>query len=226
VVADGWGSLLAPLAVQIGFVLGAFAIAVTGLADSVASRKLFAVAAVAGALSNAAVVFITVDTVPLAYVLRAATGMALGVLVGALTIGTSGRLFASALVMYDRATESLWTHFDGRAVVGVLTGEQLEAIASALMAWEDFAAAYPEGLVLDWNATGFRRDYGSNPYVGYDDADTEPFLFRGPLDDRARGSSRAEFHRRIFAGQEHLTRAVPSECVLEKVSGGADVGMD
>ena len=29
------------------------------------------------------------------------------------TFGTSGSLYASALVMYDRLTESLWTHFDG-----------------------------------------------------------------------------------------------------------------
>jgi len=106
------------------------------------------------------------------------------------TFGTSGRLFASALVMYDRATESLWTHFDGRAVVGLLTGEELEPIASPLMAWEDFAAAYPEGSVLDWTATGFRRDYGSNPYVGYDDPDSDPFLFRGLVDDRARAKQR------------------------------------
>jgi hypothetical protein len=34
--------------------------------------------------------------------------------------------------MYDRATESLWTHFDGRSVVGLLTGTELEAISSPL----------------------------------------------------------------------------------------------
>jgi hypothetical protein len=101
------------------------------------------------------------------------------------TFGTSGRLFASALVMYDRATESLWTHFDGRAVVGILTGEQLESIPSPLMAWGDFRSAYPTGQVLDWTATGFRRNYGVNPYTGYDDPATDPFLFRGALDDRA-----------------------------------------
>ena len=59
------------------------------------------------------------------------------------TFGTSGSLFASALVMYDRATESLWTHFDGRAVVGVLAGDQLEAIPSPLLAWEDFRTHVP-----------------------------------------------------------------------------------
>ena len=106
------------------------------------------------------------------------------------TFGTSGRLFASALVMYDRATESLWTHFDGKAIVGVLTGTQLEAIGSPLMAWGDFTAAYPEGQVLDWTATGFNRDYGRNPYEGYDDDTTQPFLFRGALDDRGLAKQR------------------------------------
>ncbi|GMQ84862.1 MAG: DUF3179 domain-containing protein [Acidimicrobiia bacterium] len=106
------------------------------------------------------------------------------------TFGTSGRLFASALVMYDRATESLWTHFDGRAVVGVLTGAQLESIASPLLSWGDFRESNPTGQVLDWNATGFNRDYGRNPYFGYDDPDTNPFLFRGTVDDRARAKQR------------------------------------
>lgn len=101
------------------------------------------------------------------------------------TFGTSGRLFASALVMYDRATETLWTHFDGKAVVGLLAGEQLEAIPSPLMSWSDFAAAYPTGKVLDPTATGFNRDYGRNPYAGYDNEDSEPFLFTGMVDPRA-----------------------------------------
>lgn len=101
------------------------------------------------------------------------------------TFGTSGRLFSSALVMYDRATESLWTHFDGKAVVGLLAGEKLDPIPSPLMAWGDFAAAYPTGRVLDPDATGFNRQYGRNPYVGYDNEGTEPFLFTGITDPRA-----------------------------------------
>lgn len=106
------------------------------------------------------------------------------------TFGTSGRLFASALVMYDRATESLWTHFDGQAVVGTLTGLTLEKIPSPLLAWSDFVAAFPHGVVLDRNATGFGRPYGENPYAGYDDPDSTPFLFRGDVDERARAKQR------------------------------------
>ncbi|MEX0825453.1 MAG: DUF3179 domain-containing protein [Acidimicrobiia bacterium] len=106
------------------------------------------------------------------------------------TFGTSGRLFASALVMYDRATESLWTHFDGRAVVGVLAGRRLDPIPAPLMSWEEFRTAYPDGLVLDKFRTGHSRRYGDNPYVGYDDPDGFPFLFRGDADGRLRAMQR------------------------------------
>jgi hypothetical protein len=106
------------------------------------------------------------------------------------TFGTSGRLFASALVMYDRATESLWTHFDGRAVVGILAGHRLEPVASPLLSWADFKMAHPEGLVLDRGATGFGRPYGNNPYVGYDNPSSFPFLFTGSVDDRSAAMQR------------------------------------
>ncbi len=128
------------------------------------------------------------------------------------TFGTSGSLFASALVMYDRATESLWTHFDGRAVVGVLAGDQLEAISSPLLAWEDFRTTYPDGLVLDPDATGFSRRYGSNPYQGYDDPETDPFLFRGVPDGRARAKQRV-------VGVTHNDEGAAYS--IEFVSGGA-----
>jgi hypothetical protein len=106
------------------------------------------------------------------------------------TFGTSGRLYASALVMYDRATESLWTHFNGEAIVGLLTGTRLTEYPSPLLSWGDFRQAYPAGLVLDWTQTGFDRDYGRNPYTGYDDPTDAPFLFRGALDGRARAMQR------------------------------------
>jgi hypothetical protein len=106
------------------------------------------------------------------------------------TFGTSGFLFNSALVMYDRATESLWTHFDGRAVAGVRTGVKLEPISSPLLAWSEFKTAHPDAQVLDVERTGFNRQYGFNPYVGYDDTGSFPFLFDGEVDDRAAAKQR------------------------------------
>ncbi len=127
------------------------------------------------------------------------------------TFGTSGRLFASALVMYDRATETLWTHFDGKAVIGVLTGTDLVEHSSPLMAWDQFRSTYPTGQVLDWTQTGFNRDYGRNPYTGYDDPENTPFLFRGALDDRA-----AAMQRVVGVEYEGSSAAY----ALEFVSGG------
>jgi len=100
------------------------------------------------------------------------------------TFGTSGALYASSLVMYDRATETLWTHFDGKAVIGLLTGDQLEAIPAPLMAWSTFVETYPDGRILDQTRTGFSKPYGTNPYIGYDDIATDPEFFTGFLDTR------------------------------------------
>ena len=100
-----------------------------------------------------------------------------------LDFGTSGSLYRSALVMYDRQTESLWSHFTGTAVVGELTGTELETFPSATVPWALWRDAYPDGLVLSQD-TGFNRSYGRNPYPGYDDVDSRPFLFEGEVDGR------------------------------------------
>ncbi len=47
---------------------------------------------------------------------------------------------------------------------------------------DQFQRTYPEGLVLS-RETGFKNDYGRNPYVGYD-ASVKPRLFRGKPDPR------------------------------------------
>ncbi len=100
-----------------------------------------------------------------------------------LDFGTSGSLLNSSLVMYDRQTESLWSHFTGQAIIGHLTGTQLELIPMQTISWADFLRTSPDGLVLSRD-TGFRRDYGFNPYPGYDNVDTSPFLFDGEVDGR------------------------------------------
>ncbi len=100
-----------------------------------------------------------------------------------MSFGTSGLLWNSALVMYDRQTETLWSHFNGEAIVGMLTGTELETFPVATVPWGVWRDAHPEGLVLSRD-TGFDRDYGSNPYPGYDDITSQPFLFEGEVDGR------------------------------------------
>ncbi|CAN5557724.1 DUF3179 domain-containing protein [soil metagenome] len=101
-----------------------------------------------------------------------------------LTFGTSGRLYQDNLVMYDRQSESLWPQLTGQASIGTMTGTQLTAIPLGTVAWSDFVAAHPDADVLSQD-TGFARDYGSNPYTGYDEADGDLLFDLGDdLDDR------------------------------------------
>ena len=117
-LADVWGLTSGQtagltLAVQLGFVAGALGSSVSGLADALASRRLFVIAAFAGAVTNAALVLLGPGDHLLAFGLRFLTGMALagvypsglkvmagwyrrgrgmalGLLVGALTVGSAG----------------------------------------------------------------------------------------------------------------------------------------
>jgi hypothetical protein len=97
--------------------------------------------------------------------------------------GTTGNLRFSDLVMYDRQTESWWQQATGEAIVGELTGARLTFLPAQIVSLADFAAAHPDADVLSRD-TGFGRDYGRNPYVGYDTIDQNPFLFDGVLDGR------------------------------------------
>jgi len=128
------------------------------------------------------------------------------------TFGTSGLLFNSALVMYDRLTESLWTHYNGEAIAGLATGERLPPLSSPLLGWAEFKAAFPDGLVLDRDNTGYARSYGVNPYTNYDNPTGSPFLFRGELDDQ-------------IGAQRRVTGVsidgVAKAWTLEAISGGA-----
>jgi hypothetical protein len=101
-----------------------------------------------------------------------------------LDFGTSGRLYLSNLVMYDRQHRNLWTQFEGEGVVGErFLGTQLTRLPAWLFGFGELRELHPDAQVLS-RETGFTRDYGRNPYTGYDTPDSDPFLFRGDLDDR------------------------------------------
>lgn len=80
--------------------------------------------------------------------------------------GTSGKLWNSNLVMYDRKTDSLWSQVLGEAIVGEETGASLAVISSDIVRFSDFKALYPRGEVLS-RKTGSARPYGSDPYGDY-----------------------------------------------------------
>jgi hypothetical protein len=100
-----------------------------------------------------------------------------------LDFGTTGRLRHSDLVMYDRQTESWWQQFTGTGIVGRYAGTALERLPAEIVAFADFRAAHPRGLVLSRD-TGHARPYGRNPYPGYDDIGQSPFLLASAPDPR------------------------------------------
>ncbi len=129
----------------------------------------------------------TVGGVPVAvtYCPLCASGVAFDRRVGdrILSFGTSGMLYLSDLVMYDRQTESLWPQIEGAAVAGVLTGTELTVVPASLVSWQQWRAAHPDGWVLS-RQTGFAREYGANPYYQYDDKASLPLFLAGPIDNR------------------------------------------
>jgi hypothetical protein len=93
--------------------------------------------------------------------------------------GTTGMLRNSDLVMYDRETETWWQQITAEAVVGELTGERLDVLPSQILSWAELRRLHPDAEVLSRD-TSFERNYGQNPYAGYDsDPDSQPFLFQG-----------------------------------------------
>lgn len=100
-----------------------------------------------------------------------------------LSFGTSGSLFQSNLVMWDRQTSTVWSQFTGESLVGDLVPATLERITTSLLGFDEFAELAPDGLVLSPQVDP-SRDYGRNPYPGYDDRTINFGLFEGDTDDR------------------------------------------
>ena len=67
-----------------------------------------------------------------------------------LEFGTSGLLYRSIKLMYDKGTQTLWRQFTGEPVVGRLAGSgiKLEILPVVLTTWGDWRAAHPETTVL------------------------------------------------------------------------------
>ncbi len=80
--------------------------------------------------------------------------------------GTSGKLYNSNLVMYDRLTNSYWSQALGKAIVGELAGYELSTIPFDVIRWGDWKSLHPDSVVLTTN-TGHIRAYGVDPYGNY-----------------------------------------------------------
>lgn len=85
------------------------------------------------------------------------------------TFGSSGLLFRSNKLMYDRQTRTLWNQLTGEPVLGKLagTGVRLTLRPLVLTSWGEWLAEHPETKVLDAH-TGYERTYAPGaPYGQY-----------------------------------------------------------
>ena len=81
--------------------------------------------------------------------------------------------------MYDRQTESWWQQFMGEAIIGEMTGTLLTMLPVRVESFARYQERHPDGLVQVPRGRAL-RDYGYNPYRGYDSS-RWPFLYRGDV---------------------------------------------
>ncbi len=137
-----------------------------------------------------------------------------------LSFGVSGLLYNSDLVMFDRQTRSIWPQLEGQAVAGVLTGTELTAYPIQTLPWQQWLDANPDGLVLNRD-TGSSRDYGQNPYVAYDEPDSDPFLLDVEADGRLPAKTRV-----VGLGDGGDAVAVVTERLLKAGTKALSVGSE
>lgn len=98
-------------------------------------------------------------------------------------LGTSGFLYRSNKLMYDRDTQSLWSTVLGKPVIGPLAnkGIQLEHVNVVTTTWGEWKRRHPDTSVLSLN-TGHRRNY--NEGVAYQNYfATDQLMFNTPFQD-------------------------------------------
>jgi hypothetical protein len=101
-----------------------------------------------------------------------------------LEFGTSGKLYNSNLVMYDRSTTSLWSQAMAQSIAGELAGTDLKRIPFDLATWKDWKQVFPDSKILSQD-TGYSRPYGADPYGDY--YTTPDILFPVSNDDNRLG---------------------------------------
>ena len=82
------------------------------------------------------------------------------------TFGTSGTLYYSNLVLYDRETKTLWSQMLEQGIRGLNVTDIPERLPVVETTWETWSSMYPGTRVLSRD-TGYSRDYDDYPYDNY-----------------------------------------------------------
>ncbi|MEO1493497.1 MAG: DUF3179 domain-containing protein [Pseudomonadota bacterium] len=114
--------------------------------------------------------------------------------------GSSGFLYRSNKLMFDRETHTLWNQFTGKPVVGPLvdSGYELKQRPVVIEPWVRWVERNPYSKVLSLN-TGHRRDYGSG--VVYEKYFASPkLMFPAQVDQTRQKQKDYVFGIRTFGG--------------------------
>lgn len=95
------------------------------------------------------------------------TATAQGFRRGDVTLGVSGQLLNSNLVMYDRESGSYFSQIAATGLTGVHAGRTLQEIELVWTTWERWSTTHPNTKVLS-DRTGYLRNYARDPYGRYD----------------------------------------------------------
>jgi Protein of unknown function (DUF3179) len=100
-----------------------------------------------------------------------------------LTFAVTGQLNYGNLVMFDRETVSQWRQLEGVAISGRYKGTRLVQIPVQMVAFGEWRAAHPHGLVMRL-PVGSPFHYGVDPYHGYGlDPTQQSVVVRGQITD-------------------------------------------
>lgn len=100
-------------------------------------------------------------------------------------IGTSGFLYRSNKLMYDKKTQSLWSTLEGEPVIGPLVGKgiKLDYLSVVTTTWGEWKKRHPDTSVLSLQ-TGYQRNYDEgSAYEAY--FATDDLMFSIPEIDKS-----------------------------------------
>ncbi|MGR3660977.1 MAG: DUF3179 domain-containing protein [Paracoccaceae bacterium] len=135
--------------------------------------------------------------------------------------GSSGFLYRSNKLMFDRTTHSLWNQFTGKPVSGPLVDSGIELVQRPVVitTWAEWQSANPTTTILS-QQTGYDRDYGSgvvyNAYFASDD-----LMFPAQVDQSQHKQKDYVFGIRKFGGAKawplkaFATKHVLNDAILD-----------
>ena len=125
-------------------------------------------------------------------------------------LGTSGFLYRSNKLMYDRATQSLWSTMRGTPVVGPLVGKGIVLDRGSVVTttWGEWRRRHPGTKVLTLD-TGHQRDYSEGAAYG-DYFATDEVMFAVPALD-ARLKNKAEVFTVLLAAHPDRPLAISAD---------------